>query len=271
MSRPPPQLLSILPAFLVGDVRRTQAFYRDVLGLAHGGVWGDEPNLFGIAGVDGLQGFHFKSAPAALLAPRPRPAASSDADGPPLDAYVRMAAEHVQPLYVALAKRGIPILRAPKDQPWGQRELLLRDPDGHVLCFGGDLTGEWPSKLVTICPEWTVSDPLASGEFLRQALGFPIVDTWGDPPAYAIARREGATLHLRRATAPEQVRGNAGAGVWDAYVRCTGVDELASELQRRGVPLERGPEDKPYGMREFDVLDPDGYVLCFGEDVGGDD
>ncbi len=268
MSRPSPQLLSILPAFLVADVRRTHAFYRDVLGFANGGVWGSEPELFGIAELDGVQGFHFKSAGAGPPAPRPRPAVASDADGPPLDAYVRMAAEHVQPLYVTLAKRGIPVLRAPRDQPWGQRELLLADPDGHVLCFGGDLTGEWPAKLVTVCPEWTVSDPLATGEFLRHALGFPIVDTWGDPPAYAIARREGATLHLRRATAPEQVRGNGAADVWDAYVRCTGVDELAAEFQLRGVPLERGPEDKPYGMRELEVLDPDGYALCFGEEIG---
>ena len=57
--------------------------------------------------------------------------------------------------------------------------------------------------------------------------------------------------------------------MWDAYVWCDGVDELAAEFQRRGVPLEREPMNMVYGMREFDVLDPDGHVLCFASPTQG--
>ena len=34
------------------------------------------------------------------------------------------------------------------------------------------------------------------------------------------------------------------------------------------VTAEWGPKEMPYGMLEFAVRDPDGYLLSFGEPVG---
>jgi hypothetical protein len=76
-------------------------------------------------------------------------------------------------------------------------------------------------------------------------------------------------LHFRRAASAAEIRSNAGREVWDAYVWCDGLDGLAGEIQRRGVPLERPPMTTVYGMREFDVLDPDGHVICFGAPAKG--
>ena len=33
------------------------------------------------------------------------------------------------------------------------------------------------------------------------------------------------------------------------------------------VTAEWGPEDMPYGMKEFAIRDPDGYLLSFGEEL----
>ena len=55
-------------------------------------------------------------------------------------------------------------------------------------------------------------------------------------------------------------------GAWDVYVRLTGnrLRQVYAELQAKGVvvrPLER----MFYGDAEFDIRDPDGYVLCLSE------
>lgn len=35
-----------------------------------------------------------------------------------------------------LKGRGVGLLKEPHDTPWGTRELVIRDPDGHTLYFG---------------------------------------------------------------------------------------------------------------------------------------
>jgi len=254
-----------MPCLLVPDVARTIAWYRTVLGFKNGGAWGDADEAFGMADLgDGL-GFHFKAAGAFMpeLDPAPTPETAK------LDAYIRMHGDTIRPLHAALKQAGVQVLGEPRDQPWQQRELLVRDPDGHVLCFGGDLTGEWPTGTVAVSPELAVADPEVTAAFLGEALDFAETRLWGDPPAYLIAMRDGAKLHFRRAASPVEIRSNALREVWDAYVWCDGLDALAAEVQRRGVPLERGPSTQPYAMREFDVLDPDGHVICFGSPAQG--
>ncbi|HEX5008937.1 MAG TPA: VOC family protein [Planctomycetota bacterium] len=254
-----PVLHAAMPCLLVPDVARTVAWYQKVLGFQHGGVWCDGDEAFGIARMGDGVGFHFKSAGAHMPALDPAPTAETAK----LDACIRMHGDAIRPLHMALGKAGVQVLGEPRDQPWQQRELLVRDPDGHVLCFGGDLTGEWPAGAVAVSPELPVADPEVTAAFFREGLGFTETRLWGDPPTYLIAGRDGAKLHFRRG-APGEIRSNAPREVWDAYVWCDGVDELGAEVQRRGVPLERGPQTMAYGMRELDVLDPDGHVVCFG-------
>jgi uncharacterized glyoxalase superfamily protein PhnB len=39
---------------------------------------------------------------------------------------------------------------------------------------------------------------------------------------------------------------------------------LYAELAERGANILKPPQDYPYGMRDFDVLDPDGNQVTFG-------
>jgi catechol 2,3-dioxygenase-like lactoylglutathione lyase family enzyme len=50
------------------------------------------------------------------------------------------------------------------------------------------------------------------------------------------------------------------------YIRVDDVRGLWDSLEGR-VQAEWGPEEMPYGMLEFAVRDPDGYVLSFGAPI----
>jgi predicted enzyme related to lactoylglutathione lyase len=54
---------------------------------------------------------------------------------------------------------------------------------------------------------------------------------------------------------------------WDAYVWVDDVEELYREFQRNSVKITRGICDQPYGNRDFDLEDCNGYRLCFGQDT----
>ncbi len=84
----------------------------------------------------------------------------------------------------------------------------------------------------------------------------------GDPPRFGIFERGGGVLFVDAWHGPAQ----PVAGAWDAYIHVSGLEALLSEFEARGAPITRSIEDTVYGMREFEITDPDDNVLCFGED-----
>ena len=51
-----------------------------------------------------------------------------------------------------------------------------------------------------------------------------------------------------------------------AYIRLSDVDAYHLELKGRNLAVSE-PQDRPYGMRDFEVVDPDGNRLAFGERI----
>lgn len=52
------------------------------------------------------------------------------------------------------------------------------------------------------------------------------------------------------------------------YVYVQEVDQLYEEMQQAGVIHPNGKlEDKPWGMREFAILDEDGNLIRFGQNL----
>ncbi len=55
------------------------------------------------------------------------------------------------------------------------------------------------------------------------------------------------------------------------YIDVSGIDDLFAELKPGLADLPEGrvrePFDQPYGQREFHVLDEDGTLVFFGEDI----
>jgi hypothetical protein len=51
---------------------------------------------------------------------------------------------------------------------------------------------------------------------------------------------------------------------WDAYIHVTDPDALAAELRDRDVTFSAPLTDTDDGLRGFELIDHDGYLLFFG-------
>ncbi|MHA3978884.1 glyoxalase superfamily protein [Halovulum sp. GXIMD14794] len=108
---------------------------------------------------------------------------------------------------------------------------------------------------------------LRSGNYARarafyiDVLGFRLAEEAGEPPGFGIFIRDGARIFIEAYQGPE-----APYDRWRAYFHVTGLDALAEEFQRNGAQLLRQITHTVYDMREFEIADPDGNVLCFGAD-----
>ncbi len=87
----------------------------------------------------------------------------------------------------------------------------------------------------------------------------------GADAAYAAVTRGSVELHFFAHPALRPAESHAGC-----YVRVTNVDALyaalaAAALPPAGIPRMEAVADKPWGMREFAVVDPDGNLLRIGQ------
>ena len=84
------------------------------------------------------------------------------------------------------------------------------------------------------------------------------------PHEFAILRHGQAELMLRHGAPP--VRSQPKSYDWDVYLRLddSRFRELFAQLSAHGV-VTRRLERMFYGLAEFEITDPDGYALCFGQ------
>ena len=122
-----------------------------------------------------------------------------------------------------------------------------------------------------IAPYFIVDDVVATANYYRDKLGFAFERFWGDPPAFCMVCRRGVVIMLSRLERTGLMRPNRVAdpegSAWDAYVWVDDADTLIAEFRAKGVTIARDICDQPYGCRDFDVEDCNGYRLCFGHDT----
>jgi uncharacterized glyoxalase superfamily protein PhnB len=106
---------------------------------------------------------------------------------------------------------------------------------------------------------FTVSDIAKSVEHYRDAFGFTVTFQYGTPTFYVCLSRDEVDLHLLSAHETKRLPGNGAVCV---FVK--DVDSLHAELAARGAKVVKPPQNYDYGMRDFDVIDPDGNQLTFG-------
>jgi catechol 2,3-dioxygenase-like lactoylglutathione lyase family enzyme len=108
-----------------------------------------------------------------------------------------------------------------------------------------------------------VCDLPASKQFYIEKLGFKedfSVDGWA-----FLSRGE---CRLRLGHCPDAVpMSQAQDHSWFAYLHVIDARSLYDEYCQRGVSVWHALEDKPWGMREFAIVTPDGHRIVFGESL----
>lgn len=108
-----------------------------------------------------------------------------------------------------------------------------------------------------------VKDLAASKKFYMEKLGFSedfSVDGW-------VFLSRGA-CKLRLGDCPDAMpMSQAGDHSWFAYLHVQDAADLYKEIVRNGVEIWHKLDDKPWGMREFAVVTPDGHRIVFGENL----
>lgn len=106
---------------------------------------------------------------------------------------------------------------------------------------------------------FVVHDVLKSVAYYRDVLGFEVDFTYGEPVFYGGVVRDDVIIHFQAAHRTSRSTGQGAANIF-----VTEVDALYADMQARGAAIVQPPGDRPYGMRDFDLDDPDGNRLTFG-------
>src|SRR2546430_1821352 len=121
-------------------------------------------------------------------------------------------------------------------------------------------------KALAVTPLFIVSDLQRSTDFYCQKLGFEEPAAWGEPPCFAMMHRDEFDLMLSLAVGDARAHPNGAHGVWDMYIKVADVEAEMRALGEAGVPIDRSPTTTEYEMKEIEIVDPDGYRICFGID-----
>ncbi len=123
-------------------------------------------------------------------------------------------------------------------------------------------------RIEQAAPVLLSADLGRTAAWYRDALGWEF-ELFGDPPDFGIAKRDEQRIMYGLHPQAERIVPNwrIRDATWNVYVRVDDVDAWHDELVGRGLELDYGLGDQPWGMREFGVQDPDGHDMAFGQPI----
>jgi catechol 2,3-dioxygenase-like lactoylglutathione lyase family enzyme len=112
-----------------------------------------------------------------------------------------------------------------------------------------------------------VDDVATALDYYRDKLGFEGHAWEVNPTHYGYASRGDCYVHFAcfADAGPRPNSETVPPDMFDLYIYVDDVEALHAELLERGADILNGPVTTAYGMREFRVRDPEGYVLAFGK------
>jgi uncharacterized glyoxalase superfamily protein PhnB len=113
------------------------------------------------------------------------------------------------------------------------------------------------AKLSRIAPELAAADLRASIEYYMRRLGFSLAMQM---EGYAIVERDGVAIHLFADAGRKHSPVGIHVFTWD-------LEELFLEFEASGAKITQPIDSKPWGNREFRVLEEYGNELKFTEPV----
>ncbi len=113
--------------------------------------------------------------------------------------------------------------------------------------------------LLDIIPKLPMRNKMLTKEYYVHLLGFEEMGDYGD---YLLIRKEQIEIHFFefKTLDPHENDGQV-------YIRTSDIDGLYQQLIHQKIAIHpNGPlQLKPWGQKEFSLLDPDNNLLTFGE------
>ena len=108
-----------------------------------------------------------------------------------------------------------------------------------------------------------VSNMEQSIQFYQEQLGFQLTFAWKEPIEYAVLKRGSISIHLSLTSKDQQFIPNNTL----LYIFVHDIDAVYEELINKRVLIKSQLGERDYAMKDFDIEDPDGYVLTFGQET----
>lgn len=113
--------------------------------------------------------------------------------------------------------------------------------------------------FTAVYPKLPMRSKQATRNFYISQLGFIVA---GDYPGYFIVEKDNFQLHFFEFAALDP-KENYG----QVYIRSNDIDGLYQSMLNNHTAIHPNGalQNKPWGMREFSLLDPDNNLLTFGQ------
>lgn len=115
--------------------------------------------------------------------------------------------------------------------------------------------------LTAIHPKLPMRDKTITRNYYTQQLGFNDIGKV-DYPGYLMVVKDQIEIHFfeHKTLVPEENDGQV-------YIRVKDIDALYQSFLQKGIRIHPNDplQQKPWGQREFSLLDPDNNLLTFGE------
>lgn len=126
-------------------------------------------------------------------------------------------------------------------------------------------------RLRAVMPMITASDLQASLAWYRDVLGFTLAEEYkNEGQVVGVQLMAGAVQLLL--TQDDFAKGRdrkKGVGLRLFCTTAQDVDQLAAGIKERGGQLAQEPKDQPWGIRDFSVVDPDGFNISISTEPKG--
>jgi len=106
-----------------------------------------------------------------------------------------------------------------------------------------------------------VTDLARSSRWYREVLGF---STDFEVPGWTFMSRGACRLRLGHCADVPPMSATPDHS-WMLYLTVHGIDALYAHCRRQGATLWHDLQDKPWGLREFALVTPDGHRIVLGE------
>lgn len=111
------QFESLIPILYSTDIERSVKYYMEKLSFENQWIWNDEKTFGGVS--KGCVEIFF---------------CKLDQGNP--GTWLAINVDDIDEYYETIKSAEATILSTPEDKPWNMREMLVRDPDGHIIRFG---------------------------------------------------------------------------------------------------------------------------------------